>query len=218
MTLDEFSVEFDIYFNNISSNKAPGLNELEKSILLTEAQEILVKELYNGTLDGNSFENTEEVAEYLRTLVKQEILTAQVSGYRGICKSSVAYEAPDDLLFITYEGANVNTACESLQEVAVIPTTQDEFHKTYRNPFRGPRKNRILRLLIGDKIELITKVDIQSYVLRYLKRPEPIVLKGITGYEPFSKYYIAGNECKMPEFVHRMILLKAVNLAKVTWS
>lgn len=44
----EFSIEFDILYNNISSNKAPGLNEYEKSVFLTKAQEQIVTELYSG--------------------------------------------------------------------------------------------------------------------------------------------------------------------------
>ena len=38
MTTQEFSNEFDILYNNIMSNSAPGLNEYEKSIFLTQAQ------------------------------------------------------------------------------------------------------------------------------------------------------------------------------------
>ena len=34
MTITEFSTEFDILYNNISSNMAPGLNEYEKSVFL----------------------------------------------------------------------------------------------------------------------------------------------------------------------------------------
>lgn len=31
----EFSDEFDVLYNNISSNQAPGLDEYEKSLFLT---------------------------------------------------------------------------------------------------------------------------------------------------------------------------------------
>lgn len=37
MTLQEFSDEFDVLYNNITSNQAPGLNEYEKSVFLTKA-------------------------------------------------------------------------------------------------------------------------------------------------------------------------------------
>lgn len=48
MTLKEFSNEFDVLYNNIMSNAAPGLNEYEKSVFLTQAQEELVVNLYSG--------------------------------------------------------------------------------------------------------------------------------------------------------------------------
>jgi predicted metal-dependent hydrolase len=43
MTNPELSNEFDVLYNNITSNQAPGLSELEKSVFLTQAQEVLVK-------------------------------------------------------------------------------------------------------------------------------------------------------------------------------
>lgn len=47
MTTTEFSNEFDILYNNISSNQAPGLDEYEKSVFLTKAQDELVKAYFN---------------------------------------------------------------------------------------------------------------------------------------------------------------------------
>lgn len=44
MTTQEFSNEFDVLYNNIMSNQAPGLDEYEKSIFLTKAQEELVRD------------------------------------------------------------------------------------------------------------------------------------------------------------------------------
>jgi len=37
MTTTEFSNEFDILYNNVMSNKAPGLEGYEKSVFLTKA-------------------------------------------------------------------------------------------------------------------------------------------------------------------------------------
>ena len=48
MTTQEFSPEFDLLYNNISSNQAPGLTEYEKSIFLTQAQEEIALGLYGG--------------------------------------------------------------------------------------------------------------------------------------------------------------------------
>ena len=47
MTLQEFDLEFDALYNNISSNQAPGLNSYEKSIFLTQVP------IINGLKNGN---------------------------------------------------------------------------------------------------------------------------------------------------------------------
>lgn len=37
MELSEFSNEFDVHYNSITSNQAPGLDEYEKSVMLTKS-------------------------------------------------------------------------------------------------------------------------------------------------------------------------------------
>ena len=47
MTNSEFSNEFDVLYNSITSNQAPGLDEYEKSVFLTKAQDEIVKSYFN---------------------------------------------------------------------------------------------------------------------------------------------------------------------------
>lgn len=47
MTNEEFSNEFDVLYNSITSNQAPGLDEYEKSVFLTKAQNEIVKSYFN---------------------------------------------------------------------------------------------------------------------------------------------------------------------------
>ena len=53
MTREEFSTGFDTYFNNITSNQAPGLNEHEKSLFLTKAQDEITKDHFTANSKGN---------------------------------------------------------------------------------------------------------------------------------------------------------------------
>ena len=53
MTLDEFSEGFDVRYNNITSNQAPGLNEHEKSLFLTTAQDEKIKNHFTANSKGN---------------------------------------------------------------------------------------------------------------------------------------------------------------------
>lgn len=56
MTNPEFSHEFDILYNNIMSNSAPGLTEYEKSVFLTKAQEEIVKNYFTSMAGGNKYQ------------------------------------------------------------------------------------------------------------------------------------------------------------------
>jgi hypothetical protein len=54
MTLDEFSELMDVHYNNITSNQAAGLNEYEKSVFLTKAQDEIIKNYFTATSKGNN--------------------------------------------------------------------------------------------------------------------------------------------------------------------
>ena len=62
MTNQEFSDEFDILYNNITSNKIPGLDEYEKSVFLTKAQSEILKEYFNARIDSsnNGFDGSQK--------------------------------------------------------------------------------------------------------------------------------------------------------------
>lgn len=78
MTNKEFSNEFDILYNSISSNLAPSLNEYEKSVLLTRAQEELIKELVTGNNQlGKAFDKDEEIRNYLHSLIRIKKIVAK---------------------------------------------------------------------------------------------------------------------------------------------
>lgn len=75
MTLDEFSNEFDVLYNNITNNQAPGLNEYEKSVFLTKAQDEIVKAYFNPKLNKpqEGYDDTE------RRQIDFSMLTQSVS-------------------------------------------------------------------------------------------------------------------------------------------
>ena len=80
-----FSNGFDVMLNSHAARALFGeqaaqgdlvLNEYEKSLLLTESQEDIILELYNGKGSAtNGFETTEELRRYLSPLVEDEIIT-----------------------------------------------------------------------------------------------------------------------------------------------
>lgn len=54
MTIEEFSDQFDVLYNNITSNQAPGLTEYEKSLFLTKAEKEIVKNYFTANSKGNN--------------------------------------------------------------------------------------------------------------------------------------------------------------------
>ena len=54
MLISEFSDQFDVLYNNITSNQAPGLNEYEKSLFLTKAEKEIVKNYFTASSKGNT--------------------------------------------------------------------------------------------------------------------------------------------------------------------
>lgn len=54
MTIPEFSNNFDLLYNNVTSNQAPGLNEWEKSVFLTQAEKEIVKNYFTANSKGNN--------------------------------------------------------------------------------------------------------------------------------------------------------------------
>lgn len=222
MTTQEFSNEFDILYNNIMSNQAPGLDEYEKSVFLTTAQEDLLLELYNGKNSlGDSFEKTEEIRRYLSDLVKTYTTTDKVEKDTGLSKHSVFFKLPKDLWFITYESVNLEDAklkCLDNSDVLVVPVTQDDYHRIKGNPFRKAKDNRVLRLdLDSNLVELVSEYNISKYFIRYLSKPTPIILIDLPDGLTINNISNETN-CKLNPLLHRFIVKRAVELASVAYK
>lgn len=100
----EFSQRFDTFLN---SNKDYGqygltqsniikLNEYEKSMFLTTAQEEIVLNLVSGrNQTGDSFEKNEEVRRYLQPLLFTEEISSQVTSEGSISSYSQFFSLED---------------------------------------------------------------------------------------------------------------------------
>ena len=221
MTISEFSNQFDILYNNITSNQAPGLSEYEKSVFLTRAQDYLVTSIYDGNIDGNSFEGTEEMARYIEQLTTQIIINTFTQG-SGITSYSVFASLPSNLWFIVYESAfiqSTNPGClTNGKEVLVTPVTHDQFNKIEKNPFRGASINRVLRISSQNKSELISKYPITQYKIRYIRNSNPIILEDLSQYGLTIKGQSQAMTSELNNVLHNVILDKAVALAQYAWG
>lgn len=220
MTIDELSSEFDILYNNIMSNIAPGLTEYEKSTFLTKAQEQIVTELYTGQYRGQAFEETEETREFLRPLIK------------SYSKNSLEELAPSDtfhryeisidenfwfivLETVTFSGTDC--PCQKNKKGIVVPVRYDDYWRILNNPFKGPNERRVLRVDKDSLIELISEYLLSSYTVTFIRQPDPIILETLEGIT-INGQTEKSTSITLPEVLHRALIERAVELAKSAWG
>lgn len=224
MTAEEFSNQFDVLLDSFGRANFPeeivgniALDEYEKSVYLTRAQEALVLSYYNGSSVGESFEETEEVRRYLANLVETVVLKP-IDLRTGISSdgSHTYFTLPSDLWFITHESATTDSSCTSFKSIDVYPVTQDDYDKTKRNPYRGANDRRALRLDLADGvIEVVSTYHLSDYTVRYLRKPKPIILTDlgdltIDGESQTSDYGNDHSACELHTALHEKILEVAV--------
>lgn len=241
MTVKEFSDEWETYIANHSESLASSrgllsFDEYEKSVWLTAAQSSFVKALYTGIQGDMSFEKTEELRRSLDALilnmkVESGTITNKDSGFNGSWSTSqlnmedaIGYNESEgskgkDIWFITFELCDIENGDDKIYDVPVIPITQDELHRTLKNPFRGTSKRRVLRMDLGNnRIQLLLpkksegRYNVTEYRFKCIRKPKPIILVSlpdglkIDGVSDVS-------ECELNTLTHRPILEMAVRMA-----
>lgn len=227
MTTEEFSNSFDTLLNSYAltsnfgeetSKQTITLDEYEKSVFLTKAQEEIVLSLYNGKNPyGDAFEGTEELRRYLSNLITEKYLKpiTNTSGTPlGLESKSKFFTLPEDLWFITLESVVIdNGKCNDDIIIKVYPVKQDEYQVIRDNPFRGANDRRALRLDLSEgNVEIICKYLVSVYYIRYIKKVPPIILEDLPNDLTIEGKSEASN-CILHEALHQKILDKAVQLA-----
>jgi len=220
MTLPEFDLEFDLLYNNLTSGGAPPLDKYEKSVLLTQSQERLVRSYYDAfkNVSKEGFEGNEERRRELVALVKDSINTTPVVDARQLSANSRFFALANDVMYVIYEEAILtsNDVCLEGKNCSVIPTKHDEFRKTIKNPFKKPSESKVLRLdSQGTQLIELISVDnstVSSYKYRYVKYPAPIVLETLTGGLSINGITATTNS-ELATSAHRKIIDGAVQLA-----
>lgn len=221
MTLNEINNEFDILYNNISSAGAPNLNEYEKSLFLTKAQDELVRMYYTGKNSNyNSFESDEETRRYLDSLIKtKQVSLSSPQQYFGFKQYNVKKD--DSMLFIVRETAeNASEGCLNGVVMPIVPVTHEDINRIMNDPFKRPNERKVLRYDVDENgvyFNLLSKYNLKSYTITYLKKPRPIILEDLTP----ELFTIDGewkhSEPEIPDLLQHKVISRAVELAKATY-
>ena len=215
----EWSLQFDLLWNNIMSNKAPGLNAYEKSSFLTQAQLGLIKDVFTpkaNVLQEGIDDSARRQADF-RSLITNAQLSSTTPLHRFNTRSTTKYYAyPSDAFLVLSEELAVGD-----KYMTVVPLSREEYARLMQKPYKYPVKGQVWRLDTDDnKIELIANFPAGAtleYKMRYVKYPSPIILENLP-----SPLTIEGKntatDCVLPEHLHDEILQRAVLLAKLAWN
>ena len=227
MTIPEFSDQFDVLFNNITSNQAPGLNEYEKSLFLTKAEKEIVKNYFTANSKGNNigqgFDDSVKRQADFSVLMKTASCTATTLTGK-IDDRSIAYNYPSDVFIVINESVKVGNNVKQ-----VIPLRYDEYTRLMSKPYKRPLKNQVWRLInkgqvssLGESTKTVEIIPgpgdvISSYSIRYIRTPSPIIVGNLDGLSIDSKFTVS-TTCEIDPILHDDILQRAVELAKIAWT
>lgn len=216
MDVQELSNLFDtllqpyIAKDNLGEQNILAFDEYEKSTFLTKAQEQIVLELYQ------ELEQSEENRKYLSNLIKTGNyvpIGEQDETLINNTFKSYKVEIEDSILFMIYEQCTLSDEnnCINNKIVSVVPTIHDDLDKVLKNPFKFPNSRKVIRLDFDNKIELISKYNISNYKVRYLKKPNPIILVKLEDLNIDKKQEVSNGETN--PILHERIVQRAVQLA-----
>ena len=204
MTNEEFSNEFDVLYNNITSNQAPGLDEYEKSVFLTKAQSEILREYFNSRVDNTNggFDGSQKRQYDFSFLIKTAKLEANVSNEGDenyipkMDNRGSLFNFPEDYFLSINEV--IRDDASSNKFYSVVSISYSDYQRLMTKPYAYPPKRMAWRLFIGTiqkTLEDTSKVIVPvaeiigkfvgdpttwDYTLRYVKKPSPIILINLT--------------------------------------
>lgn len=235
MTTQEFSNTFDTLLNSHRDIKDFGktqsyysmeLDEYEKSVLLTQAQDIIVKSYFDRTLNaqGQGFDDSE----------RRQIDFSELISVKAPVKNededtvkyddrSILFDMPKDILFMLNEKVIEKVGEKPGNSYIVIPLGYKEYDRLMSKAYAQPLKKQCWRLFqnpsgvdLASELIPIQGTTIDEYKIRYVRRPKPIILTNLAGGEYSGGLDIDGvsvvSECELNPIIHMDILVKAVEL------
>ena len=129
MTNAEFSNQFDVLYNNVMSNQAPGLDEYEKSVFLTKAQNEIVLSYFNpkGNKYTEGFDGNERRQIDFSMLTRvYNSTTFNTANYDPRTTGVKSVAMPEDVLLFVNETLTVTRDTETVY-LSVVPISYIEY-------------------------------------------------------------------------------------------
>lgn len=245
MTTSEFSNTFDTLLNSYNTQADFGqgasrrdivLDEYEKSVILTQAQDIIIKSYFDKTLNqqAQGFDDSTrrqiDFSSLITVSTVPKFTPAEESDYtpQSYDSRGILYTCPSNVLVVLNEKLEVvsNGKLKSVQ--IVVPINYKEYDRQMSKAYTQPLKKQSWRLFQTENsgVDIISEIipiegvieqgDDVKYKIRYIRRPRPIVLQDFSK-DTTDSVDIDGvstrSECELNPIIHMDILNKAVELA-----
>ncbi|RKZ78437.1 MAG: hypothetical protein DRQ35_05980 [Gammaproteobacteria bacterium] len=208
--------EFEIAYEAIASEDAAGYEPYEISILLSQAQDQIIKGLVGSGIEASDTKSL---------VLGPKIKTAQVTS------SNLSDVYPSTYILIVDESDYWAIVNERLKEAAntatieVRPIDHSFFEANKDNPFKKPDSTRYYwRFIEGNASDTLWMVygpaGIHTYYINYLDKPDPIIVPGVAlttiidGQEVTDTIVAEGLDCEFNNIIHRDIIIRAAQLGK----
>lgn len=250
MTRQEFSDGLDTLLNSFANQAQFGeesakneivLDEYEKSVILTLAQDIVLKSYFDGRQNptGEGFDDSIRRQVDFSSLITVATLTqaadqSNVYDDRGIIyklplrkypsgNTWIEKEGTTDVLFILNEKL-ITTIGNVLKNYVVVPINYREYDREMTKAYAQPLKKQAWRLFqntsqgfdiqseLIPRWNLTANENIEAYKIRYIRRPCPIVLVDLPNELEIDGFKEA-QDCELNPILHPEILNKAVEIA-----
>lgn len=154
MSTQEFSTEFDVLYNNVTSNQAPGINEYEKSVFLTKAQAQLVNEYFNQRTDGfgGGFDGSQKRQYDFSSITRIENLFEvnsfgeRITSTEKLDRRSKVFLFPQDYFLAVNE-----ILSDDKWQYSVTPISHSEYQRLMLKPYNFPVKRGAWRIITNKK-------------------------------------------------------------------
>lgn len=245
MTNEEFSNGFDTLLNSYKHSAEFGqqssiadvaVDEYEKSLFLTQAQDIIVKSYFQRSLNANGEgfdDSTRRQMDYSSLITVKSIDLGTADKTVGFSDNGYVMSFKDEDFKVNSINAfplfiiNEKVTTVDGKSYVIVPINYKEYDRMMSKAYNEPLKRQAWRLFessnsdLSRQAEIILRTDAalpDKYVVRYVRRPKPIVLVDLT--ETDNQLSVDGvqtvTQCELNPVIHQEILQEAVRLVLAT--
>ena len=194
MSTEEFSNAFDTAlasyshkaeFGDQASYADVALDEYEKSIFLTQAQDNIVKSYFNGrtSVDGGFDDSTRRQIDFSSLITVTSIEETKDASITCFDPRGKMFKLPSNdsdssetssVLFMLNEQIRIKKGNSIVATLVVVPISYKEYDRLMSKPFAQPLKKQAWRLFQGssDDYTIVTELILKQSILDDLSKTE----------------------------------------------